>query len=194
MKIKQSQLIQNLSLQIESQLSFINKLMKLSVDILNYRQSTGRWTILENIEHLNRYGDFYIPEFKRVLALSKREINSDEIYKSGWLGNYFANMMLPDSSKQNTFKSMNPIEDDLTKDVQTKHLQQLNQIKDILGQSKTKNLSKMKCNISISKWIKLRFGDTLRVVIYHQNRHHHQINDILKSTKLNPLEILPIVH
>ncbi len=192
MKIKQSELIKDLSIQIESQISFVNQLKNISDDILNYRSSSDRWTILENIEHLNRYGDFYVPEFQRVLSHTQKSINIAEVYKSGWLGNYFANMMLPDTSKQNTFKSMNPIHVALDKDVLTKHLQQLKQIMNILDQAKTSNLSKIKCNISISRWIKLRLGDTLRVVIYHQNRHHHQINDILKSAKLNPLEILPI--
>ena len=41
------------------------------------------------------------------------------------------------------------------------------------------DLNKIKTAISISKWIKLKLGDTFRVVVYHNERHIKQANKIL---------------
>src|SRR5690606_41809639 len=50
----------------------------------------------------------------------------------------------------------------------------------LLEASKRVDLTQVKTSISISKWIKLRLGDTLRVVIYHNRRH------IVQALKLVP--------
>jgi len=46
------------------------------------------------------------------------------------------------------------------------------------------DIGKTKTAISISKWIKLKLGDTLRVVIYHNQRHMAQAKRI--SNALTP--------
>ncbi len=51
------------------------------------------WSILECLEHLNLYGDFYIPEIKNRIESSKTL--PKENFKSRILGNYFAKSMLP---------------------------------------------------------------------------------------------------
>ncbi len=52
---------------------------------------------------------------------------------------------------------------------------------DVLDMSKKVNLTKTKTGISISKWLKLRLGDTFRVVIYHNQRHILQAKKVLKE-------------
>ena len=59
-----------------------------------------------------------------------------------------------------------------------KFLEQQHQLLEILKIAKTKDLNKIKTAISISKWIKLKLGDTLRVVIYHNKRHIAQANKL----------------
>lgn len=70
---------------------------------------------------------------------------------------------------------MNP---SLTQDVRVNALEefegQLEQWKRILSDLREKDLQKTKTSISISSWVKLQLGDTLRVVIYHQERHLKQ--------------------
>ena len=55
---------------------------------------------------------------------------------------------------------------------------------EVLEKSSTLNLSKIKTAISISNWIKLRLGDTFRVLIYHNYRHMVQAEKILKQHKI----------
>ena len=52
---------------------------------------------------------------------------------------------------------------------------------DLLDQSRKVNLNKIKTGITIANWIKLRLGDTFRVVIYHNQRHIVQANTVLKQ-------------
>ena len=84
---------------------------------LNYKKDESSWSVLECIEHLNRYGDFYLPEIKsRVQASSYKK---SDIFRSGLLGDYFAKSMLPKEklNKMKTFKSMNPNNSKLNKNV-----------------------------------------------------------------------------
>lgn len=151
-------------------------LMDLPLGQLNARPSNGGWTSFECIEHLNRYGDFYIPEINRRLSIAKP--SPADNYSPGILGNYFAKSMMPKDklNTMKTFKSMNPIDSDLDKKVLVKFIDQQDQLMQILENASNYNLNKVKTSISISKWIKLKLGDTLRVVIYHNQRHILQAN------------------
>ena len=53
-----------------------------STDYLNWKENPESWSVLECIEHLNRYGDFYIPEIRKKIKTSQHK--SSEIFKSNW--------------------------------------------------------------------------------------------------------------
>ena len=179
MKIPTKQLINDLKKITEGNLSFAENLLNESDEKLNFRLSGKSWSSLECLEHLNRYGKFYIPE------ISKRIKNSDtkatEIFSSGILGNYFAKSMLPKDklNKMKTFKSMNPIHSNLDKKVLNEFIIQQKQIINLLNEAENVDLNKIKTGISISKFIKLKLGDTFRFVIYHNLRHIEQAKKIL---------------
>lgn len=158
----------------------VQSFVKLTDEQLNQRESNDSWSILECIAHLNRYGDFYIPELKKRIEGSK--FKNSPSFKSGVLGNYFAKSMLPKDrlNKMKTFRSMNPIHSSLDRDVLHKFIDQQEQLLDLLDSAKKVDLTKTKTAISISKWIKLRLGDTFRVVIYHNLRHVVQAKNNLK--------------
>lgn len=145
------------------------ELKHLARKALNQRPAPGSWNALECIEHLNRYGDFYIPEIKKRLDASTYK--KSEAFKPGLLGNYFSKSMLPKGNKMKTFKPMNPIDCALETGVIDTFVRQQNDLLELLEAARLTDLTKVKTAISISKWIKLRLGDTLRVVIYHNHRH-----------------------
>tara|TARA_R110002049_G_scaffold304112_3_gene499102 strand:+ start:176 stop:703 length:528 start_codon:yes stop_codon:yes gene_type:complete len=152
----------------------VKQLQQLDLEKLNSRKSESSWSALECIEHLNRYGAFYIPEIRSVIQ--HQPISKIEEFKSGWLGNYFAQSILPKKklNKMSTFKSMNPIGSEIDKLIITTFLEQQNQLIELLERSKDLDLNKIKTSISISKLIRLKLGDTFRVVIYHNLRHIEQ--------------------
>ena len=181
MKISASSLIDDLRERTKQNLNAANEFIQLPIDKLNWKASPEKWSVLECIEHLNRYGDFYIPEIKNRMSNGKKS-NGDAIFKSGMLGEYFAKSMLPKEklNKMKTFKSMNPVGSDLDIQVLEKFIQQQKDILELLNNALTIDLKKTKTAISISKRIKLRLGDTFRVVIYHNERHVIQAKKVLR--------------
>lgn len=93
--------------------------------------------------------------------------------------------MLPKEklNKMKTFKDKNPIGSGLDKRTIERFINQQEQLLNLLDKSKEIDLNKIKTAISISKWIKLKLGDTFRVVIYHNDRHIVQANKILDEKK-----------
>ncbi|HIA10981.1 MAG TPA: DinB family protein [Flavobacteriales bacterium] len=91
--------------------------------------------------------------------------------------------MLPKEklNKMKTFKSMNPIGSNLDKTVLEKFLSQQKTLLELLQQAEKVSLTKNKTGISISKWIKLKLGDTFRIVIYHNLRHVIQAEKVIKE-------------
>ncbi|MBO6186605.1 MAG: DinB family protein [Chryseobacterium sp.] len=174
MKIPTLQLIDELKQITEENIQFAEIFLNQPDEKLNFRFSEKSWSILECLEHLNCYGNFYIPE------ISKRIENSDtkstEIFSSGILGNYFANSMLPKEklNTMKTFKSMNPIHSKLDKEVLNEFITQQKQMIHLLNEAEYIDLNKVKTSISISNLIKLKLGDTFRFVIYHNLRHIKQ--------------------
>ena len=155
----------------------------LSIEELNWRPGQNSWSILECFEHLNLYGDFYIPEIKTRINQSSN--STDKIFKTGLLGNYFAKSMLPKEklNKMKTFKDKNPIGSSLDARTIDRFLSQQYEILNLLDKSRKVNLNKTKTGITISSWIKLKLGDTFRVVIYHNDRHLLQVQNVLDSMK-----------
>jgi hypothetical protein len=155
----------------------------LSEKELRFRSNENAWNILECLEHLNLYGDFYIPEMRKQI-LGKNKVSQNSIFKSGMLGEYFANSLKPKEklNKMKTFKDKDPKLLNLeTYIVFSRFIEQQNMLLNILSEAENLDLCNIKTNISITKWIKLKLGDTLRVVIYHNERHIKQAEQIALS-------------
>lgn len=181
MKIKSEELIEDLIERTRKHLNLGEDLNKLTMEELNWREEEGRWNILECLEHLNLYGDFYLPEIQEKIGTSKYK--NEERFRSNWFGEYFADSMLPKEklNKMKTFKSMNPIMRTLDTFHIERFIAQQKQLLDLLHQAREVSLTKTKTGISISKWIRLRLGDTFRVVVYHNQRHVVQVNKIRRT-------------
>lgn len=165
----------------QKNLSDVQVFKNLTDSQLNLKHTTESWSILECIEHLNRYGNFYVPEISERMKHSK--FKTSPTFKTGILGNYFAKSMLPKEklNKMKTFKSMNPNNSSLDKQVLDTFMQQQESLIELLRDARHTDLTKVKTAISISKLIKLRLGDTFRVVIYHNLRHIVQAKRIFNS-------------
>lgn len=137
----------------------------------------GAWNAHQTIEHLNRYFDFYLPEIEKCINKGIVHVGNNE-FKSGWLGNYFANSMLNKNGKAKpikTFKDKNPSEfGNIRENNMLIFMNNLKQLNDLIIQAEKTNLTKTKTSISLSKFIKLRLGDTLRFIINHNERHLNQ--------------------
>ncbi len=180
MTLVTEELIQHLLGITQENLDSVEQLKKQSIDVLNWKQNATSWSVLECVEHLNRYGDFYLPEITKRIGISKHE--PSKVFKSNWLGKYFSKSVSynEDLNKMKTFKAMNPLNSELDTATLQKFISQQYQIIELLDMSKNVNLDKTKTAISISKLIKLRLGDTWRVLVYHNERHVKQAEKTVK--------------
>ncbi len=172
-------LIKELTFLTKGHMSTAEQFLSLTKEELNKKHIAESWSILECLAHLNLYGDFYVPEITQRINNSKHA--DDPTFKSGVLGNYFSNSMKPKDklNSMKTFKSMDPINSDLDKSCIENFLVQQDELLKLLEKCHSVNLIKTKTSISISKWIKLRLGDTLKVVIYHNWRHIEQAKRLM---------------
>lgn len=179
--MKSHELLADLKKQNDDVIAFVYSLENLSDEALNYKVSSETWSLLENLEHLNLYGDFYIPEITRRLEAAS-ESPEEETFKSGLLGNYFAKSMLPREplNKMKTFKDKNPNGSQLDRKTIERFLDQQKIYFELMERAKSVNLNKVKTAISISSFIKLKLGDIFRVLIYHHYRHQVQMEAVLK--------------
>ena len=181
MKISSKALIAELEEMTSDHIERLNSIKQLSIEQLNFKTDPESWSVLECVEHLNRYAEFYIPEIKS--RLSKGYKASNNTFKTGMLGNYFTQSMKPKEKlkKIKTFKSMNPINSNVELGSLEKFITFQNDLLGILEKSKSVDLKKVKTSISISKIIKLRLGDTLSFYVYHIERHLQQAERALKG-------------
>ena len=179
MKVNSETLLSELTQKTKENIYLAEALKAKSDSELNWRSAPTSWSILECLEHLNLYGDFYLPEIERVIQ--KATIKSDPVFKSVFLGNYFAESMLPKEkvNKMKTFKDKNPLNSNLSRITIDRFINQQKKMLEFLNQSRTISLNKEKTQISITRWIKLKIGDTFLFVINHNIRHLKQIESVI---------------
>lgn len=183
MKTQSEKLISELINITRQNLNFAELLKQKSDYELKWRENPETWNVLECLEHLNLYGDFYIPEIENAINNSITSSKLD--FESGFLGNYFAMSMLPKEklNKIKTFKSKNPLNSNLDRGTISRFVDQQLQFIALLERSRKVDLNKVKIKISISKWIQIKLGDAFRFVINHNIRHIWQIEGILAKNK-----------
>ena len=171
-------LIQTLSAQTRQNIARAEKLKNNDLKTLTRRENETSWNILECLEHLNLYGNFYLPAIEDKIR--KSNTKSEAEFRSGPLGNYFAKSMLPKEklNKMKTFKDKNPLNANLDISVIDKFIEQQKRLLDLLEQSRKVSLNKVRIETSISSLIKLKLGDTFRFFINHIIRHLAQIDRI----------------
>jgi len=155
----------------------VEKLKHEDLKTLTWRESPTSWNILECLEHLNRYGGYYLPEIESKIQQSNSK--SDVAFKSGWLGSYFAKSMAPKEklNKMSTFKDKNPLNVPLDTSLIDTFTNQQYKLLDLLNKSKNVSLNKVKINTSLSSLIKINLGDTFQFYINHILRHLVQIEN-----------------
>ncbi|MFK7981792.1 MAG: DinB family protein [Saprospiraceae bacterium] len=175
-------LITNLIQNVENIISTVNKEFKpLTINQLNQKENIDKWSILECLEHLNRYHAYYNAAIKKGLAAAK-STTTNKPYKNGWFGKMSIDMMSPDNAKkQKAIAKFNPVGSQLTKETMTKFLTYQQELLTLLEQAKGKNINQRKVPVEFFKLIKMKIGDALDFVITHERRHILQAQAVLKN-------------
>ncbi len=181
MKLNKYELLANLETDVNEQiLTVTDHYQNATSGILTRPASNGGWSVIQCLEHLNSYGDYYLPQISA--ALKKAYKDDNQIYTSGWLGDYFTKIMSPETGtkKHKAFKGHIPLANLDPEKVVSEFLRQERLLLEYLKQASNHDLS-VRIPISISKWISLKLGDILRFVIAHNRRHILQAQRSLNS-------------
>lgn len=144
--------------------------------MLNKRPAPDSWTALECLEHINRYGDFYLPAIEKSI-LAQPTNTSLPIFKPGWLGNFFATIIQVKNGKIKKMKApkaQNPLRIMLNITTIDRFLKQAAQLHQLLEKARQVNITRATTPITLSRLVKIRLGDTFRFVTYHIERHVQQ--------------------
>lgn len=165
------------------------RLMQLSEVQRNWKKDQHSWSINEIFSHLNQYADYYHKAFKRKIEKTRfreprENFISSPLGRSAWksmkLGNA-RNIKRRFKAPRTYNPSLHP---EMVKgnDLET-FLNGQVELLGIFESAKAINIRKAKIAISISKIVRLRFGDALLFVVYHNERHLQQALNLLGHTK-----------
>lgn len=183
MKFKVDSIVQELLTEIDNQKSFIqDKVVPLNEEDLTWRPKPRKWNILEVIEHLNRFGDFYLPLISDVIRRPK-SLNKSDVYSSGFLGENILKRIRPFNGVV-PFKTTTPSRNDpflrvLDRSVIDQHLEQQVTLEQILNEAHVINFSKNYIKTMVSPYFKLSAGDSIRLLTYHMERHFVQLDNLV---------------
>ena len=170
--------------------SFLEKAVQnwqlLSDEQLNKQPAPDSWSAAQCLEHLNIYGRHYLPEIEKAIEKSGK---SAETFKSGWLGDYFYRLMLPNTegslkSKMNAPKNAIPPVKLDSRAVLAEFIAQQERLLQLIDRARSVNIGALRVPISLSKWIRLKLGDTFLFLTAHLERHILQIERVLDKSKL----------
>lgn len=184
MKTNTDALLEELQSITYSNLNTAQSFISLPSHVLNGKPSPSAWSILECLEHLNRYSSFYLPAVERHLIKNKDK--KAPAFKSGIIGNYLVKMVIPGHSKKmKTFSEMDPAGSHLCNEVLEVFIQNQHQLLKQLDRSKNKDLNATGIAVTFTNLIKLKLGDALRFMVYHNQRHIQQaVNNLDNDTKI----------
>ncbi|GAA4037440.1 DinB family protein [Hymenobacter glaciei] len=145
----------------------------LGLALLNQRPSPSSWSMLECLEHLNRYSRYYNPALGKAIANSQPARPAEVAYS--WLGRKSVNLMRPDNAtKQTTLKRMNPLGSHLGWKTLAEFDQHQSGLLELLALAQTADLNRKAVPVEFFRLLKLRLGEALEFVVVHQQRHVQQ--------------------
>ena len=180
--ISQQDLIKELQSYTADHLLRAEKMHELDFNLVSHRPNENSWSANDCAQHLNMYFDFYLPEIKKRLKNTASK-SPGKNFRAGLLGDYFAKSMLPQEelNTMKTLKKTNPLNFKVNENALAELIENLKEMQAILNTIAAFDLAQIKTSISISPLIKLKLGDTLRVVIYHNERHLRQAEKALTA-------------
>lgn len=176
--ISKAKLLSQLEQQTETHLAMaVSRFQNLPESVLLKPASDGGWSIAQCLAHLNSYGDFYLRAMQHAIHHPKGNSSRQE-FQSGWLGNYFTKMMQPGltGKKYKSPKNHLPPPQLNAYEVVAVFIQQQEQLIRLLRKANNVDINATRVPISLTKWVKLKLGDTFRFFIAHNERHIVQAN------------------
>jgi hypothetical protein len=176
MKTSSTSLIEELTFLTTNLLKVADtQFLSLPKEALYRRPRPDSWSVAECLEHLAIYGEYYHAVIRQKLN-EKKSLPSHPLFQSGWLGEYFVEMIRLKNGvpvkKMQTKSSYNPLKKSKVREnIVELFIQQQKELLELLHKAQDANLEKIRIPISIAPFLTIKLGDALRFVIYHNERH-----------------------
>jgi uncharacterized damage-inducible protein DinB len=183
-KLKSDELIDRLITDVRQLVLAARHLKQTDVVKLGMQPAEGKWSVAQCLEHLNAYSRYYLPAITKATAVVNND--HDAWFTPGYWGDRFTKMMLPKTvyevtNKMKAMKSYTPERSLNVEKVFNEFFEHQENLLHLLELSRQRNLGAIRIPISISKFIKLKLGDTFRFFIAHQQRHMVQARNAVKA-------------
>ena len=160
---------------------------KLSDKQLNWIPNPGIWSVAQVLAHMNEYGNFYHPVIKKKITntrftSTKEAFISSPLGRSAWKSMKLGRL----NNIKRKFKAQKSNNPSISTELLTGNeiVTFINQQESLIQLSEKAgevNLRRVKIPISISKIVRLRLGDALLFVTYHNQRHVQQVKNLIQS-------------
>lgn len=153
---------------------------------MRWKPNDASWNLAEIFAHLNEYARFYHEAFQGRIEKTRfreprEQFASSPLGRSAWMSMKLGNAKNV-KRRFNAPKAYNPLLNHslVTGNDRATLLEHQHDLLNILEKCMEVNLRKVKVPISISKIIRLRLGDALLFVAYHNERHFQQAINLTK--------------
>jgi len=183
-KFKADDLIDKLQSDVKQLIAAAEHLQQADAVKLSYPPAEGSWSVAQCLEHLNAYNRYYLPQIVKATTVVSKDLNA--WFTPGMFGDRFTRMMMPKNvfeitNKMKASKSYTPQRGLNVEAVFKEFFEHQNKLLLLLEVSRKRNMSSIRIPVSISKFLKLKLGDTFRFLIAHEQRHIIQARNGLKT-------------
>lgn len=161
------------------------RILRLSDEQLRWKPNPETWNLLEIFSHLNEYASYYNSAFEKKVDTTRFTEPKDQFISSPMGRSAWKSMKLGNAKNvKRKFKAPKLYNPTIVPSIVKDNAIQLfidyqNELLQIFEKAKTINVRKSKIAISISKIVRLRYGDALLFVVYHNERHIQQALNLI---------------
>lgn len=173
--------ISELKGELKSQLSKLEELEKLPLDLLQKRPSPKSWSVLETVAHMSLSSGFYVAGLQRIYDRDARSVKRSDQVVFGRLGSFFTDGMKPkkDGAINWKMKTMARFEPQQTVS-NTKDLLEFRALlvsfERLIAEAEQHGMEGEKVVSTLGSFMKFKIVDAFRFPLAHQARHFLQID------------------
>lgn len=179
--------LKNITTEIcDENIAFVKKkVSKLSSTQLDWIPNPGVWSVRQTLAHINISSEHYLNNFTRKIDTTRFTSTVDNFISSPLGRSAWKSMKLGRAKnikrKFKSPKTFNPVLIEKREEDEVElFLQNNEQLKQVTEKALTVNLRKVKIPTALSKIVRLRLGDALLFVIYHNQRHIQQVANLIQ--------------
>lgn len=152
--------------------------MPLTDSQLNHKAHPESWSMLECLEHLNRYSRYYNAKIKSGLAKGKS--GSELPFRSSFLGKKFTASVDPKNLKKSkTLSRYNPAKSQLGRKTLEEFIRHQEELQALASKAAQQDLNPKTVPVEFFKLIRMKTGDAILFTLAHQMRHIQQAQRLL---------------